>query len=180
MKRQERIQLLVRGSRYAAGLAIVAFQIAAAPVWAKDFCCPCENGQMISVDERNSMMATMKCSLMCKDATRAVSGQCKVAAAEPPKAPAAEAAPVQKGAAGGEVLLFATDDCSGDSKTVTASSSDISSLAADGLYSFQVASGGPASVWSNIGFAGSRTQPVVPSLCVSPGFQIKSVRIGTD
>lgn len=127
---------------------------------------------MIAVDERSSMMASMKCSLLCKDATRAVSGQCQVAAAEP--------APAQAGGTSGEVMLFTTADCSGNLVTVTASSNDLSSLAADGLYSFQVLSGGPAGVWSDIGFSGTRTFPVAPSLCISPGWQIKSLRIGTD
>ncbi len=163
---------LVRAFRYAGSLAIAAVALSwAAPGWGKDYCCSCENGEMISVDERNSMMASMKCSLLCKDATPAVAGQCKAAATVP--------APTPK-AAGAEVALFATEDCSGNAATVTASSNDLASLATDGLYSFQVLSGSPASVWSGTSFSGSRTQPVGPSLCVSPGWRIKSLKIGAD
>lgn len=172
MQHGKRTEALVHTVRHAGGLIIAAALLWTAPGWGKDYCCPCENGEMISVDERNSMMATVKCSLLCKDATRAVSGQCKAAAAEP--------APAQKPGAGGEVLLFTSEDCSGNPAAVTASSNDLSPLAADGLYSFQVLSGGAASVWSGTGFSGARTEPVAPSLCVSPGWRIKSLKIGTD
>jgi len=173
MQHHEKNAASMRAFRYLGGpIIVVAAMLWTAPGWGKDYCCPCENGEMISVDERNSMMASMKCSLLCKDATRAVSGQCQVAAAEP--------APAKEGGSSGEVTLFTTADCSGNPVTVTVSSNDLSSLAADGLYSFQVQTGGPASVWSDIGFAGTRTYPVAPTICISPGWQIKSLKIGTD
>ena len=173
MQHGKETRALVRAVRHAGGLAIVVAALSwAAPGWGKDYCCPCENGEMISVDERNSMMASMKCSLLCKDATPAVTGQCKVAAAGP--------APTQKATIGAEVALFANEDCSGSAASVTASGNDLASLAADGLYSFQVVSGGPASVWSGASFSGTRTQPVGPSLCVSPGWRIRSLKIGAD
>jgi hypothetical protein len=37
-----------------------------------------------------------------------------------------------------------------------------------------------ASVWSDISFSGTRTFLVAPSICLSSGWQIKSLRIGTD
>jgi hypothetical protein len=172
MQNRKSTRVFVRAVRHVGGLTLVAAAVLwTAPGWGKDFCCPCGNGEMISVNERNSMMATMKCSLLCNDATPAVSGQCKVAAAEP--------AAAQKAGASGEVELFTTDDCSGNAASVAASSNDLSLLAADGLYSFQVLSGGPASVWSGTSFSGTRTEPVAPSLCVSPGWRIKSLKIGT-
>lgn len=171
MQHGKETRALVRALRYVGSVAVAAALSWAAPGWGKDYCCPCESGEMISVDERNSMMASMKCSLLCKDVTTAVTGQCKVAAAEP--------APTQKAGAA-EVALFATEDCSGNASAVTASSNDLAPLAADGLYSFQVLSGGPASVWSGTSFSGTRTQPVGPSLCVSPGWRIKSLKIGAD
>ena len=121
MQHGRRNESWVQAVRHVGGLAIVAATLLwAAPGWAKDYCCACENGEMFSVDERNSMMATMKCSLVCKDATPAVSGKCKVAAAEP--------APAQKAAPGGEVALFATDDCSGNAAAVAASSSRLKAM----------------------------------------------------
>ena len=172
MQRRNRNDAIAFGSRHVCGLAIAAAMLWAAPGWGKDYCCVCGNGEMTSVDERNSTMAAVKCSLICKDATSAVSGKCKVAAAEP--------VPSKSAAASGEVMLFATEDCSGNAATVTASSNDLAALAADGLFSFQVLSGGPASVWSETRFSGARTQPVGPTLCVSPGWRIKSLRIGAD
>jgi hypothetical protein len=164
---------VVREVRHLRSVAIfAAVMVWALPAWGKDFCCPCENGKMISVDERNNITASVKCSVLCKDATRAVSGQCKIAAGEDAKA--------QSPHAGGEVALFTTEDCSGNAVAITASSSDLSSHAADGLRSFQVVSGSPASAWSGTGFSGARTQPVAASLCISPGWPIKSLKIGTD
>jgi hypothetical protein len=172
MQNGRRTEALSRTLRQMNHAILLTAILGAAPAWAKDFCCNCGNGEKISIDERNSMMASMKCSLVCRDATMAESGQCKVAAVEP--------APVEKASAAGEVLLFTTADCSGTATAATASSNDVSSLAANGLYSFQAVSGGPASVWSDVRYSGARTDPVAPSLCISPGWQIKSLKIGTD
>jgi hypothetical protein len=45
-----------------------------AAIEAKEYCCPCDGGESVTVDERNSMMASMKCSLICSAPVRAESG----------------------------------------------------------------------------------------------------------
>jgi hypothetical protein len=70
------------------------------------------------------------------------------------------------------LLLFASEDCSGDAGKVTATSGTVAS----GMRSFMLESGAPASVWQKADYAGPRTQPVGAGICVSPGWQIGSVR----
>jgi hypothetical protein len=139
-----------------------------AAIEAKEYCCPCDGGESVTVDERNSMMASMKCSLICSAPVRAESGACPAAA---PSAPAAAAT---------TVLLFGSTDCSGEAVELAASSGDLTGRIAGGAHSFRVASGAAASVWSDTRHAGVRTAPVGPSYCVSPGFEIRSLHIGGD
>jgi hypothetical protein len=70
------------------------------------------------------------------------------------------------------VLLFASEDCSGDASKVTASAPKPS----PGMRSFMVEAGPPASVWQKADYAGMRTQPVGTGICISPGWEIGSVR----
>jgi hypothetical protein len=48
------------------------------------------------------------------------------------------------------------------------------------FYSFAVDSGAPASAFAQANYGGMRTQPVAASICVSPGFPISAIRVGTD
>jgi hypothetical protein len=161
------------------GAILIAIGAFAAPAaWADDYCCVCK-GKKKGKDIRagDDFTAGAQCSLECRRPTRPKPGKCEdvlkpeapVAAPTPAPTPATAAAP-----ATGTVLLFASDDCSGDATKVSGTTSDL----AEGLRSFTVESGGPASVWEEGDFSGRRTQPVGPTLCVSPGWEIGSVRIG--
>ena len=72
------------------------------------------------------------------------------------------------------MLLFKTDDCSGDATTVTASNATLP----EGYLSFRGESGEPAQVWEKPDFAGTSTRPVAPGICLSPGWGIAGVKIG--
>jgi len=76
------------------------------------------------------------------------------------------------------VLLFKSDDCAGDASVLTQSSGQLSGATA-GMRSFMVESGAPASAFEKPDFAGQRSAPVGPTVCVSPGWDIAGVRIGT-
>jgi hypothetical protein len=165
-------------------MALIALA-AAAPEWAqaKDYCCICR-GQTAgkAIDADDDFSATLECSVMCKRPTKPNNGACEVAAAPPapaaPQAPAATQAAVPTPAAG-RVLLFKSENCSGDALAVTQSTARLSGAMA-GMRSFSVESGGPAAVFEKPDFGGARTERVGPSICVSPGWEIVGVRIGAN
>jgi hypothetical protein len=170
----------MRRSHLGVYLALVAIAgLASELVQAKDYCCVCR-GQSTgkAVDADDDFSATLECSMICKRPTKPKDGACEVAAAPPtPAAPPAAAA--TPGPAMGRVLLFKSEDCSGDAVAVTQSTGQLSGAMA-GMRSFSVESGGPAAVFEKPDFGGARTERVGPSICVSPGWEIVGVRIGAN
>jgi hypothetical protein len=71
------------------------------------------------------------------------------------------------------VLAYKSEDCSGTATRVTGSTARLES----GLRSFLVESGSPASAWEQPDYAGGHTEPVGPSICIAPGFDIRSIRL---
>jgi hypothetical protein len=71
------------------------------------------------------------------------------------------------------VRAYKSDDCSGDAVRVTGSTANLGS----GVRSFAVESGASASAWAQADYAGRHTEPVGPTICVSPGFEIRSIRL---
>ncbi len=153
----------------------------AAPAMAGDYCCLCK-GKTTGKDLQASddVSAGLECTLSCKRPTLPRSGKCEAPPATTPAAPApaASAAPAQAPAGTGtSVLLFASDDCSGDAKKVSASSPNLADQSISGARSFMVESGSPASVWQKPGYSGAQVEPVGAGLCVSPGWEIAGVRV---
>jgi hypothetical protein len=147
-----------------AGLIAIAAALAAPAAWADDYCCICKGkttGKTISAGD--DLTAGAQCSITCRRPTVPRPGKCETAPAPTP-APAPPAA-------AGTVLLFASDDCSGNATKLTASSPKVA-----GMRSFMVESGAPASVWQKADYAGTRTMPVGAGICISPGWEIGSVR----
>lgn len=165
---------------HAAGIALIF----GATLWpglaqAKEYCCTCRGqsaGKTIDADDDKS--ASFDCTLACKRPTRPKAGAC-VSAPAPVPAPAATPAPAAPAAAAGRVLLFKTEDCTGDAVAVTQSTGRLASAQA-GMRSFTVESGAPASVFEKADFGGQHTAPVGPSICVSPGWEIAGIRIGAQ
>ncbi len=145
--------------------------VLAAPAYAADYCCTCK-GQASgkTIEGFNRGMAVGQCSLECGAFTNVTSGKCP---APPATAPAPAAAPPPAPApASGVVLVFKSEDCSGDTVRLTGSAARLE----PGLRSFRVESGAPASAWAQADYAGLHTEPVGPSMCISPGFEIASIR----
>lgn len=142
----------------------------AQPANADDFCCPCKNKPQ-SIEAGDMASATGQCSIVCKRFVLAKSGRCE---GDAPAAAAAPAAAQTATTNSSSVLLFRTDDCSGESTKVTASSARL----ADGFLSFQGESGEPSQVWQKPDFSGENTQRVAPGICLSPGWNISGVKIG--
>jgi hypothetical protein len=158
-----------------AAVAVVLGLLAGA-VQAADYCCVCRGqtaGKTLSASDELS--AGVECSVMCKRPTRAKPGQCAQPSA-PAAAPAA-AAPSAAPAVPNSVLLYASEDCSGDAKSVSASSAKLSDQGITGIRSFSVASGLPAAAFEQPDFAGARSEPVAAGLCVSPGWEVAGIRL---
>ena len=85
----------------------------------------------------------------------------------------APAAAAPQAPATGVVLAYKSEDCSGAAVRLTGSAARLD----PGIRSFLVESGAPASAWAQPDYAGSHTEPVGPSMCISPGFEIRSVRL---
>ena len=154
MRYQTPVSLFVTGLLFAAG------------AHAGDYCCTCKgetSGK--SIEAPNRTLASAKCSLQCGDLALVTSGKCVV--------PAAAAA-----AGTTSVLLFQSDDCSGDPARVSQSTPNLKAAGIDGIQSMSVESGGPAIGWEKPDFSGRITGYMAPSICVSPGFEIQGVRIG--
>lgn len=156
-------------------LAAAALSILAAPARSAEYCCICKGqGAGKTIEGFNRGMAVGQCSLECGSFTNVTSGKCAAPPAAVPAPPAAVPAPAAAPPPPtGAVLAYKTDDCSGDAVRVTASTASLDS----GLRSFTVESGAPASAWAQTGYAGSHTEPVGPTLCVSPGFEIRSIKL---
>ena len=156
-----------RGDSHALAAITIGLALSGSQAWAADYCCICKGkttGKTLSASD--DFTAGAQCSLECRRATLAKPGKCETA---PATAPAATA-PAGDGA--GILLLFASEDCSGSELRVSATTPKV----AGGMRSFRVESGGGASVWQQGDFGGPRTQPVGAGICVSPGWEIGSVR----
>jgi len=154
-----------------AGLMLVALSAQAA-----DFCCTCRGqttGKTLSAADELS--ASFDCTLACKRPTRPKPGACEAAPASPAAAPAA-AAPAPPTVAT-TVLLYTSEDCTGDAKSVSASTPKLADQGIAGIRSFSVASGLPAAAFETAGYAGASTQPVGATLCVSPGWEVAGIRL---
>lgn len=141
---------------------------------ADDYCCICRGqstGKAMTADDE--MGATVQCSLICRRPTQPQDGACIApsVAATPSAMPAATPAP-----APAKVLLYRSDDCSGEALALTQSSAHVPG----DMYSFRVESGGPAAAFVQPGFGGAHTAGVGPSHCVSPGWGIAAIRIGAQ
>ena len=142
-----------------------------APAQAADYCCACK-GQTAgkTIDANSRAMAVGQCTLECGAFTNVTSGKCVAPPAAPTAAPAASSPPT---GSMNVVQVYKSGDCSGDPVRVTGSTVQLEK----GFGSFQVDSGAPASAWENPSYAGRHTEFVGPSICVSPGFDIQSVKL---
>lgn len=143
---------------------------------ADEFCCTCRGqaaGKTIAADD--ALSAGFDCSLACKRPTRPKPGTCAPApAAAPVAAPAPAAVPAALALATG-VLLYASEDCLGDVKSISASTPKLADQGITGIRSFSVASG-LAVAFEKPGYAGASTQPVAATLCVAPGWEVEGIR----
>ena len=145
------------------------------PAQAGDYCCTCK-GEAAgkTIDASSRAIAVGQCSLECSAFTNVTSGKCAAPPAAPTAAPPAPpTAPPAAAAATGVVLAYKSGDCSGDPVRVTSSAAQLEK----GIGSFQVESGAPASAWENASYTGLHTEFVGPSICVSPGFEIQSIKL---
>lgn len=147
-----------------------ALSVLAAPAQSADYCCICK-GQAggKTIEAFNRSLAVGQCSLECGGFTNVTSGKC----AAPPAAVPAPAAAAPQPSATGVVRTYKSDDCSGDPVRLTGSTASLDS----GVRSFAVESGASASAWAQANYAGNHTEPVGPTMCVSPGFEIRSIRL---
>jgi len=154
---------------------VAVLSLASASAWADDFCCVCKGGdKSFNVEAGDKFTAGLECSLKCKLPTRAKAGKC----AAPAEAPAASSAPAAAASAaqGNSVKLFASDDCSGEAKSVSASSARLADAGMAGARSYEVEAGAAAGVWEKADYAGRKVEMVGAGVCVSPGWEIGSVR----
>jgi hypothetical protein len=75
------------------------------------------------------------------------------------------------------VLLYTSEDCSGNAKSVSASTPKLSEQGITGIRSFSVASGLPAAAFEQPGYGGARSEPVGAGLCISPGWEVAGIRL---
>ena len=162
LKKRKLGVLLVAGM---AGLAVYSANAA-------DFCCVCK-GQSTgkSIQAGDDLAAGFQCSVVCRRPTIPKAGACEAAGTQPP---AAVAPPTAAAAA---VLLYKSEDCSGGPATLAKSTGNLAEQSITGIYSFSVQAGGPASVWEKVGYSGQHTEFVGPTLCVSPGWEIKGLQL---
>jgi hypothetical protein len=141
------------------------------PVQAADYCCVCKGqatGKTIEAAAR--AVALGQCSLECGGFTNVTSGKCT---APPPAATPAPPAATSASGGTGVVLAYNSEDCSDSPIRVTGSTARLEL----GVRSFQVESGTPASAWEKPDYAGRHTELVAGSICVSPGFDIRSIKL---
>ena len=169
------MQTLVEAStvRVAAAIGLLIY---AGLSGAADYCCQCK-GQAAgkTINASNRAVAIGQCSVECGNFTNVASGKCAEPApgAAPTTPAAAGTAPPAASASGRLVLAYKSADCSGDPIRLSNSTARIEQ---PGVGSFQVESGASATVWEKPDYAGRGTAPVGPSICVSPGFEIQSIR----
>jgi hypothetical protein len=157
-------------------LAAVALAGLGMEAQSAEYCCVCQGqtaGKTIQAFSRG--IAIAQCSLECEGYTNVASGKCAPAAAAPAPAPAAPpaAATEPPTPSAGVVLVYKSEDCSGDALQLSGSVGELGA----GLRSFRVESGPAASAWEQAGYAGRHTEPVGPSICLSPGFDVRSIRL---
>jgi len=138
-------------------------------VYADPYCCPCKGGPAQTIDVGDDLKASFECTVACKRFTLARPGACESAAAPVPAAAAASS--------GSAVLVYRSENCSGEAVKLDKSTAQLEQNA---FYSFAVETGGPASVFAQANYAGVRTAPVAPTICISPGFSILSMRLGPE
>lgn len=161
------------GRFLARSITVVALSAIAGTVWADDFCCRCKDKKSYDIEANDELTAGLECSLKCKRPTRAKAGKCEVPAAS--TSPAAAAQPETGAGKGGALALYSSEDCSGDAKRVQASTSNLAGAGISGARSYMVESGAAAG-WEKSDFAGRKIEMVGAGVCVSPGFEIGSVR----
>ena len=137
-------------------------------VHAGEYCCTCKGQTAGKTIDASRAQAIGQCSLECGGFTNVASGKC---AAPPPAATATPAPPPS--AASANVVFYKSEDCSGDPLRVTGSTARLD----PGLRSFQVDSGSPADAWEKPDYAGLHTDFVGPGICISPGFEIQSIKL---
>jgi hypothetical protein len=153
------------------GLAAAALSVVAAPVQSAEYCCACKGqAEGKTIESFSRGMAVGQCSLECGAFTNVTSGKC---APPPPAVVPAPAAAAPPPASTGVVLVYKSEDCSGDAVRLSANTARLD----PGMRSFSVESGALASAWAQADYAGTRTEPVGPSICISPGFEIRSIRL---
>ena len=151
--------------------AITGALLTASVARADEFCCTCRGqnaGKTISASDELS--ASFDCSLACKRPTRPKPGACAVAPAPAPVSAPAAAMPTA-------VALYASEDCSGEAKTINASSPRLADQGIGAIRSFSVVSGISAAAFEKPGYAGAGTQAIAPTLCVSPGWEVAAIRL---
>ena len=152
------------------GAAAIAMTLASAGALGESYCCICKGKTTgKTINAADELTAGAQCSISCMRPTMARPGACEAASAPAPATPATTPAP---SAATGTVLLFASDDCSGDGTKVSGSAARVVA----GMRSVLIESGGPASVWQKADYSGAQLQPVGPGTCISPGWEIGSVK----
>jgi len=148
----------------------------AATAWSADFCCQCRDKKLHAIEASDELTAGVECSIKCKRPTRAKAGKCEA----PPASAAPSAAPSQAAAAApaaaGSIALYASEDCSGDGKRVAVSTASLADAGVAGARSMMVEAGGPAGAWEKAQYGGRKLEMVGRGVCVSPGFEIGSVR----
>lgn len=149
-------------------------------IWAADFCCQCSKSKSISIEANDELTGGLECSVKCKKPVKAKAGKCVAPTDKPAPAEAAPAAaaPSAQAKAGGTVSVFASEDCSGDGKIISATAAKLSDQGASGVRSYRVESGAPAAGFEKADFGGRKIEPVGVGLCVSPGFEVGAIRIG--
>jgi hypothetical protein len=73
--------------------------------------------------------------------------------------------------------LYASEDCLGDVKSISASTPKLADQGITGIRSFSVASGLAAAAFEKPGYGGASTQPVAATLCVAPGWEVVGIRL---
>jgi hypothetical protein len=133
---------------------------------AGDYCCSCK-GESVgrNIEAPNRALATAKCSLECKDLELVTGGKCAAPASATPSGTTS-------------VLLYKSDDCSGDPAKLGKSTPNLKSAGIDDIQSMSVESGGPAIGFEKPDFGGRGTGYMAPTICISPGFEIQAVRVG--
>ncbi len=153
---------------------VSALAAVAATAWAGDFCCQCRDKKTYTIDASDELTAGVECSIKCKRPTRAKAGRCEAPGAS--TAPGAAQAQSGASAKAASIALYGSEDCSGEAKRVSTSTGKLADAGISGARSYLVESGGGAGAWERSDYAGRKVEMVGPGVCVSPGWEIGSVR----